>query len=704
MLDPLTGLNDQQRQVVTTTKGPVLVLAGAGSGKTRALTHRLAYLVATSTARPEELLAVTFTNKAAKEMRQRVAKLVGPATAQAITCSTFHSLGARLLREQYQHTSRTQSFTILDTGDSERLVKQILTQQNVNPKQWSPRAIRHAISKAKNSLVSPADAAAHADSALSEIVARAYAAYQTELARHNSYDFDDLIGELLTLLRDNDSVRQHYQQRWQYVSIDEYQDTNPPQEAIIRQLLAPEPNLCVVGDDYQAIYSWRGAEVSHILRFEQNYPGCATIYLTQNYRSTPAILSAANAVIAENAEQKHKQLWTAKTTGTPVSLIAVGSDHEEARVVLQAIERHRAAGGAARDCAILYRTNAQSRLFEEGLVAAGIPYTIVGGLRFYDRAEIKDALAFLRLLVNPRDILALQRIVGVVVRGVGGKTVSRLQAAAQSQGRTLMELFTDPALLTARQRAALQPLTSAFAAAQVPPDTPLPERIMALLTASGYMRYLAELPDGREREENIEEFLSVAAGYSDLVRLVEEISLLSDIDTAGTEQDHVLCMTLHAAKGLEFKYVWLVGCEEGLLPHKNSLSSVAEMEEERRLLYVGMTRAREHLTLSYAHSRTLHGQHTPQLPSRFLSAVPSTEVERIDTTAAANVFLGLGMSSPEPATPGEAQYSSFEAGDVVSHSAFGRGVVVQTQGSTITAVFEGYGVKTFAADHAMNTE
>ncbi len=699
MHDPLLGLNDAQRQVVTTTDGPVLVLAGAGSGKTRALTHRLAYLVATGAARPEELLAVTFTNKAAREMRERVAQLVGRGVGAAITCSTFHSLGARLLREQSKHTTRSQSFTILDTGDSDRLIKQILDHHKINTKQWAPRNVRQAISRAKNALVSPAEFAAHVDSAFGEIVAPVFADYQTELARHDSYDFDDLLSELLVLLRTNEAVRQHYQQRWQYLSIDEYQDTNAPQEAVINHLLGTQPNLCVVGDDYQAIYSWRGAEVNHILRFEQRYPACTTIYLTQNYRSTPAILNAANTVIAQNEGQKHKQLWTDRAAGTPVSLIATPSDRDEAKVVLQAIRRHREAGGRARDCAILYRTNAQSRIFEEAFVAAGIPYTIVGGLRFYDRAEIKDALALMNLFVNPRNAVALQRVVGVVVRGVGPKTVTRLYQYAQAMNQDLLTLLNDTTFFTARQQAALAPLTRAFREARLVSETSPQEQLATLLEVSGYRRYLKTLPDGVDREENIEELLTVAGTFNDPVKFVEEIALLSDIDSASETQDRVLCMTLHAAKGLEFNYVWLVGCEEGLLPHKNSIASVAELEEERRLLYVGMTRAREHLTLSYASSRTLHGQHLPQLPSRFLEALPQTDVERVDLTTPDRLYLNpastAGRPNPSLGEGGqEVSYSDYEVGDVISHGIFGQGVVIQTQGSTVTAVFEGYGVKT----------
>lgn len=669
MRDPLAGLNDKQRQVVTTTEGPVLVLAGAGSGKTRALTHRLAYLIASKAASPRELLAVTFTNKAAREMRERVGLLVPPEAVQTVTLCTFHSLGARLLREQWRHTKRSPAFTILDTSDSERLIKQLLDQHGINSKAMSPRTVRQQISKAKNTLTTPTD---------NEVVATIYSAYQRALVRHDSYDFDDLIGESLFLLQREKSVRRYYIDRWRYISIDEYQDTNPLQEALMRQLLAPKPNLCVVGDDYQAIYSWRGAAVEHILRFARQYPNCTTIYLTQNYRSTPAILRAANSIIAENENQKHKKLWTKRASSAPVLLVAVASDREEVRLVRQAILRHRTAGGRAGDCAVLYRTNAQSRLFEEAFVATGIPYTIVGGLRFYERAEIKDVLALISLWVNPRGVLAWQRVVRAGVKGVGAVTAARLWEEAQRRDGNVIALLQDASFLTARQRAALAPLARAYQRANEHRLGPVRDLIEILIKTSGYGANLKSLPNGQERLENIEELLNVAAGYESVEAFLEAVSLLSeDINASEAKSDRVLCLTLHAAKGLEFNNVWLVGCEEGLLPHKNSLNSRAEIEEERRLLYVGMTRAREHLTISYALARTYHGQHLPQMPSRFLEALPETEVERIGGEEGS----------------GEIAYSEHEVGDILSHHVFGRGVVIAAQGSTVTAVFEGYGVK-----------
>lgn len=674
MQDPLTGLNDKQRQVVTTTEGPVLVLAGAGSGKTRALTHRLAYLIASGAAKPKELLAVTFTNKAAREMRDRVGLLVPPEAVQTVTLCTFHSLGARLLREQWRHTQRSPAFTILDTGDSERLIKQLLEKHGINSKATPPRAVRQAISKAKNTLTTPTD---------NEEVATIYEAYQRALVRHDSYDFDDLIIESLSLLQREKSVRHHYTDRWRYISIDEYQDTNPLQEALMRQFLTLEPNLCVVGDDYQAIYSWRGAAVDHILRFAHQYPNCTTIYLTQNYRSTPTILRAANAVIAQNENQKHKKLWTKRASGEAVSLVVAESDREEARLVVHAIQRYRAAGKRADDFAVLYRTNAQSRLFEEAFVATGIPYTIVGGLRFYERAEIKDVLALVSLLVNPRGVLAWQRVVRAGVKGVGAVTAARMIEEAQKREGNVVALLQDDALLTARQRAALAPLARAYQRANEHRLGPVRDLIEILINTSGYRASLKSLPNGPERLENIEELLNVAASYESIEAFLEAVSLFTeDIDGNKDRRDRVLCLTLHAAKGLEFNNVWLVGCEEGLLPHKNSLGSRAEVEEERRLLYVGMTRARERLTISYALARTYHGQHLLQLPSRFLEALPEKEVERI----------GGGEGSDD-----QIAYSEYDVGDILTHHVFGRGVVIAAQGSTVTAVFEGFGVKAIGA-------
>lgn len=702
MTDPLAGLNDQQRQVVTSTEGPVLVLAGAGSGKTRALTHRLAYLVSQGLAKPRELLAVTFTNKAAKEMRGRVGNLVGESSAAAMSLGTFHALGARILREQHVHTARSQRFTIVDTRESEQLIKRALETLNFSPKQWSPRSIQHAISRAKNSLQSVADLAQQARSPMEEVTAQVLVSYQKLLAQHDSYDFDDLIIEVLILLQEHPEVQQSYQQRWRYLSVDEYQDTNPPQDAIIRLLLNENQNLCAVGDDYQAIYSWRGAKVDHILRFEINYPKCKTVYLTQNYRSTPSILSAANQVIAENQDQKHKELWTEQSSGTAVSLVSVFSETDEASFVRKAIEQHMTQGGSARDCAILYRTNAQSRALEEELMRHQIPYIIVGGLKFYQRAEVKDAVAMVNWLVNPNSRLALERVVRAVVRGVGNKTIDRLAITCNDRGISLREGLQT---LSERAQTAFRPVIKAYEQVEAGQPSKVGDVIKKLLTTSGYWRTLQDLPDGEDRLNNLEELVRLADTYSDATTFLEDVALMSDIDEAAQKEnsqnngqvpDRVVCMTLHAAKGLEFERVFIVGCEEGLLPHKNSMNKPADIEEERRLLYVGMTRAKQQLSLLCASGRMMHGQYMPQAPSRFLAAFDD-EVEKLDMTADDYRFIDNNQTQSLPDSPkGDAEtvYETVEVGDIISHAHFGQGVVIQAHGSTVTCVFEGYGVRT----------
>lgn len=688
MTDPLVGLNEQQQAVVRATDGPVLVLAGAGSGKTRALTHRIAYLLQQRRARPEQILAVTFTNKAAREMKERVLALTGHAAGHGLTLGTFHALGARLLREQHQHTTRSRTFTILDTSDSERVIKQALDQLSLSAREWSPKSLRHDISRAKNELQTPAELAASGHHPRLEIAAQVYTRYQQLLQGLDSFDFDDLILEPLRLLLAHPPLAAHYQTRWQYLSVDEYQDTNPPQDQLLRQLLGPHHNLCAVGDDYQAIYSWRGARVDHILQFAHSFPTCTTLYLTQNYRSTPRILQCANAVIQHNHAQLHKELWTTTTGGSAVQVVTTPSDRAEAAFVRTQITQHLHRGGRARDIVILYRTNAQSRLFEEELIRHRLPYTIIGGIRFYARAEVKDALALLQLAANPAAYLALQRLTQTLIPGVGPKALARVAAYASEHQLPLLEATV---CLTPRQQAAFAPLRRVYTTlAQHPPAT-VTDIVSFLLTGSGYRAELKKQPDAAERQENIDELLSVTADHTDLTRFLEEVALLTDLDTTPTATDRVTCMTLHAAKGLEFNRVFVVGCEEGLLPHLNSLESNATLEEERRLLYVGVTRAREQLTLTHAHVRTLHGETHPQLPSRFLETLPP-DVERVDLSD--QLPAGLSLTTTPVPTSNEPVYTSFDIGDFVTHTTFGRGVVIQITGSVTTCIFEGYGVKT----------
>lgn len=686
--DPLAELNEQQRKVVLATKGPVLVLAGAGSGKTRALTHRIAYLLHQNLAAPEEVMAVTFTNKAAHEMRERVSAMVSSSHGAPSALGTFHGLGARMLRQWNKLTKRSAAFTILDTGDSERLIRQSLELAGLSHREWSPRTLKHAISKIKNSEQSPAQVAANARSRAEEVTALVYERYQKLLAQQDSYDFDDLILEPVRLLMQNEQVQNHYRQQWRYICVDEYQDTNPVQDHLLKLILNEDKNICVVGDDYQAIYSWRGARVDHILSFERSFPNCQTIYLTQNYRSTPAILTAANQVIAENKVQKHKELWTEQSEGEPINVFSFPSDLEEARTICRLIHDKISQGAKASNYAILYRTNAQSRLFEDQFIRHGTPYTIVGGIRFYERAEIKDAMSLLQLFVNPQATLAFRRLTGVLAYGVGPKTVERIIATANASNAPLVASIITSDTLTPRQQAALRPLIQSLTTAKDKPAANVAALLDTLLNDSGYLSYLKRQPDGEDRLENINELLSVASQYSNPLAFVEAIALMSDIDSLNhsdqNQNGSVLCMTLHAAKGLEFPCVYVVGCEEGLLPHSNSINSAAELEEERRLLYVGMTRAREALTITYATTRTVRGETNIQIPSRFLTAL-SVDTKQYEDT---NYTFATAPSSNEPV------YCAYEIGDFVNHPLYGRGVVIETRSSMVTCIFEGHGIKT----------
>lgn len=709
MIDPLTGLNDKQQEAVMATAGPVLVLAGAGSGKTRVLTHRLAYLLATGAATPDQLLAVTFTNKAAAEMRTRIGRLIDASAASAVTVGTLHGLGARILREQHSYTNRSARFTILDTADTDRMIKESLTALGISSQTITPRHIRGVISLAKRTHRTTADLAAEADSPLTEAAARAYPIYEQLLAQADCYDFDDLIISALRVVSDNPDVRRHYQQRWRYLSIDEYQDTSPPQDALIKLLLTTEQNLCAVGDDYQAIYSWRGAQVDHILNFEQQFPQCTTIYLTQNYRSTAPIIAAANQVIAANSQQKHKELWTQESGGQQVAHVTAPTDRSEAALVRTHIAEAINQGVAPGQCAVIYRTNAQSRLFEEEFVRHNIPYRIVGGIRFYDRSEIKDAIAFLQLVVNPNAFTSLLRITQAMIVGVGPKTLVGIRTYAHDHHLSLMEALGAPEAVTTRARAAFAPLKQAIEAAKALVNHDSLDHVLeTVLSTSNYLGSIAEQERGAERLENIEELYNVASRYEDIQQFIDDVALISDIDDLADRQnkgtDQVVCLTFHAAKGLEFERVWLVGCEEGLLPHRNSIVSPAEIEEERRLLYVGMTRAKERLTLVSARTRAIHGEQLPQVPSRFLQTLPDT-VERTVITesswhiGATTVNSGNQHTSPTDLESDPAIWDGDlpDVGSFVSHRHFGQGVVIQIAGSIITCVFEDHGVKTIDA-------
>ena len=698
MKDLLSDLNEQQQEVVKATHGPVLVLAGAGSGKTRALTYRIAYLVQQKIALPHEILAVTFTNKAAGEMKERVTGLIGAKSNSPSAISTFHSLGASILREQSQYLSRSRSFIICDSSDSDRLVRSAMEELHISKKEYSYKSLKNQISKAKNSGISASDIAEQNDRHDSEVVALVFLRYEKLLAKNDAYDFDDLLIAPLRLLSKHEEVRIKYQNKWRFVCVDEYQDTNPPQDALLKLITGPENNICVVGDDYQAIYSWRGAKVDHILHFETTHPNCKTIYLTRNYRSTSLILEAANKVIAENVDQKHKKLWTAKKGGKPVEVVALPSGKREAEWVREQIEEYVSTGEKRSDNVILYRTNAQSRVLEEEFLTHGIPYNVVGGFRFYERREIKDALAFLQWMSNPNSSLAVERLADTTWRGIGPKTISNWKQEAEKDGITLMDIVRRES----ESKAVLRPMVNALQEAMKKEFDTVSDLIEFVLIKSGYIKWLKKLVDGEERMENIEELFNVTATYSEVGKFLEEVALLTNIDSASDGKDRITCMTLHSAKGLEFTRVFLVGCEDGLLPHINSLDGApAELEEERRLMYVGMTRAKDKLFISHASTRFVRGDVISQVPSRFLKALPETVnhsdySEQYTNTGFAqkedwanDAFGDLGLSDDsEPVT------IKWEEGDFVNHDQFGRGVVVEIKGNMMMCVLENHGIKT----------
>ncbi|WP_419161840.1 ATP-dependent helicase [Candidatus Palauibacter sp.] len=632
-------LNPEQREAVEHREGPLLVLAGAGSGKTRVLTARAARLIEYGL-EPTRLLAVTFTNKAAGEMRERIEGLIGRST-RGLWIGTFHSIAARLLRIEAPHTSRTRAFTIYDEDDSVRTVKDVMVSVGYDPKRWSPRAVRGRISTAKNALVGPAEYASETFDLLTDVITKVYPAYQRELERRNAYDFDDLLFETVRLLEKAEGVQERYSARFEHVLVDEYQDTNHAQYRIVKALAATHRNLCVVGDDDQAVYGWRGADIRNILDFEADFSGAHVVRLEQNYRSTGSILEVANAVISQNLARKPKRLRTRRETGDPIQVVRCGDERAEAGWVSSEIGTERAVRGL-NEFAVLYRTNAQSRAFEEAFRRRGLPYRIVGGVPFYERREVKDVIAYLRLLVNPADDVAFLRAVGWPRRGVGAKSIERLAALAVLRDEPL-------ALAAARvgqgdgiPRAALRGLgrfTDALREVQVSlADCTAREAMENCVATFGLATALAEEEDGPDRLENVSELFAAAEAFerddaedaieeaTDLELFLQSVSLRSDLDEADFDGEAVTLITLHNAKGLEFPVVYLAGLEEGLFPLSRAVETPGGLEEERRLFYVGVTRAMDRLSLTYADQRWRAGMASRSAPSSFLDELPAEHV------------------------------------------------------------------------------
>lgn len=633
-------LNDRQCEAVKHTEGPLLITAGAGSGKTKVLTCRIAHLLELGVA-PYRILAITFTNKAAKEMKERVTNLVG-AQADSIWLSTFHSFCATLLRFEVDgFHGYTRNFTIYDSSDQLVLVKDCLKKLNLDDKQFMPRSVLGTISSAKNILMDAKAFAAKASDFYEQKVADVYALYQEKLRENNAVDFDDLLFLAVRLLQEKEDVREKYQSRFQYILVDEYQDTNHAQYALTKILAARWRNICVVGDADQSIYAWRGADIRNIIDFTRDYPDAASIKLEQNYRSTKTILHAANAVIDNNESRPKKTLWTENPAGNKIIHYQAQTEHDEADYIAGVIyNRHEISHEPYGDMAILFRTNAQSRVLEEKLMRYAIPYTMVGGTKFYDRKEIKDVLAYLRLLYNPEDSLSLTRIINVPKRNIGATTMEHVAAYAEEQGISLFEALssTDEIPVTKRARTSLENFAAMiFDLLNDIEGKDVLSLIETVIKQTGYGDMLDKEaehdPQGESRKENVGEFLSVAKDYMDsnpdgnLQDFLENVALVSDVDDFESSDSKVTLMTLHAAKGLEFPVVFLTGLDEGLFPHSRTLLDPAQVEEERRLAYVGITRAERQLYVTNAITRTMYGRISAYMPSRFLAEIPPQLME-----------------------------------------------------------------------------
>jgi DNA helicase-2/ATP-dependent DNA helicase PcrA len=716
----LADLNPPQREAVVHGEGPLLVLAGAGSGKTRVLTHRIAYLLATGAARPGEILAITFTNKAAGEMRDRVGQLIGR-SVRAMWVTTFHSACARMLRADAERLGYSKGFTIYDEADSLRMLKRCLSELGVDPKRFPPRAIRAKISGAKNQLI---DAAAYAEaqgSLFEEVVAEAFPLYEKRMLEANAMDFDDLLVRTVNAMERFEEVRERWRRTFRHVLVDEYQDTNHAQYRLLQLLASEHGNLMVVGDEDQSIYGFRHADIRNILDFEQDFPEAAVVKLEQNYRSTQTILSAANAVVEHNRQRRPKELWTEIDGGEPLQLSELGDEHEEARWVAAEIERLESEHGVQRsDVAVFYRTNAMSRVLEDTLVRFDVPYQVIGGTKFYERAEIKDAVAYLNLLVNPADLVSFARIVNSPRRGIGNTSQGRLASYANTAGLTIWEVIERAEEVPGLSAAAIKAVgrfheTMDLLRGRVDAAQPVAEVLRAVLSESGYLEALEaeRTVEAEGRVENLEELVGVAAEFDlnresegesetpPLEEFLQQISLYTDQDSLRAEESLVTLMTLHNAKGLEYDTVFIVGCEDGAFPHMRALEEGGE-EEERRLCYVGITRARRRLYMTWTRERRLFGRSERNMPSRFIDEIPEQLSERHGGAPAGATTWGAdaGGSSAQQVDPGPAL--ELQTGDDVVHASFGDGVVTGVEpGGVVVVRFSGDGAeRKLMADYA----
>lgn len=700
----LIGLNPEQRRAVETTEGPLLIQAGAGSGKTKTLTHRIAYLIGSQLATPYNILAVTFTNKAAGEMRERVAELLGQESGNRSFMpfmGTFHSICVRLLRQDGEYIGVPTNFVIFDESDRQAAIKRASKQLHIDEKTFPARVLSGLISSAKNDLISKEEYRSIAASPAQKAASDVWPLYEKILKDAGALDFDDLIARAVGMLENHEEVRNKWLRQFKYVMIDEYQDTNTAQYKLVKLLTNENRNIAVVGDDWQSIYSWRGADFRNILNFERDYPNCTVIKLEQNYRSTKNILDAAHAIITKNSQRSDKQLWTDAGSGQPVKIQQITSERAEGESIVRKVRAGVDSGlRKYKDFAVLYRTNAQSRSLEETCIHYGIPYRIVGGIRFYDRKEIKDILAYVRLIYQSEDRVSFERIINVPARGIGAKSVENFLAWQAENGLSLNDAIGQVdkcSVITPRAKKSIADFADTiFSLRMVVEDATPASLIDSLLRRIDYLRYLDDgTLQGESKQENVKELMSVAQNYQDigLEGFLEEVALISDLDSADFDGDAITLMTMHAAKGLEFPVVFIVGMEESIFPHSRALYDQSEMEEERRLCYVGMTRAKEELHLLYATGRMLYGgvQHNP--PSRFLAEIDG---EFEDSTTIP--FSAFGFGSPDSDLPkitvDDIRYvPDLAEGDSVKHQVFGIGTVMEIDGDMANIYFKGKGSK-----------
>jgi DNA helicase-2/ATP-dependent DNA helicase PcrA len=699
----LNGMNPEQAEAVQATEGPLLIMAGAGSGKTRVLTHRIAYLVLEKQVYPSNILAITFTNKAAREMRNRIDGLLGHGTGARMWVSTFHSMCVRILRRDIDRIGFSKNFSILDTTDQLTVIKNVLKQLNLDPKKYEPRTMLNAISSAKNECITAEEFAANmnAHNPYEKTVSEVYAAYAKRLQKNQSLDFDDLIMTTLTLFNTVPEVLEHYQNKFHYIHVDEYQDTNNAQYQLVQKLASKFKNICVVGDSDQSIYRWRGADITNILSFEKDYPNAKVIMLEQNYRSTKRILQAANDVIQKNTSRYPKELRTNNAEGPAITLHKAGDERQEAQYIVQEIQKlMQEEGYKTSDFAILYRTNAQSRILEEMFVKSNMSYTIVGGTKFYDRKEIKDLLAYLRLIANNDDDLSLARIINEPKRGIGATSFEKMARFAIDQDRTIMDALQEADFMgltpkTAQTVLEFHSMVNGFT--QMQEYLSVTELVEEVLKKSGYRQMLQndKTIEGESRLENLNEFLSVTQAFEkqsddkSLVAFLTDLALISDIDSLDDDEDAdgpIILMTMHAAKGLEFPVVFIVGLEENVFPHSRSNNDDDELEEERRLAYVGITRAEKRLYLTHATSRTLFGKSNYNMPSRFISEISEELIEPTFANHRAGAATSYRQTPKRAAVTRPAYKQSggdklgWKAGDRATHKKWGTGTVVNVKG------------------------